>query len=209
MRFEQLRLERFGHFADKTIDLRGDKIHVIHGPNASGKSTIRAAISQLLFGIEDRTTYDFRFEKSQLRLGAAVASQDEARRLDFVRYKRRIRPLATREGADLEDDALVPFLAGIDERTFLDLFVLDQDGLRVGGDRMLSAEGDLGRSLFAASSGFGDLAAVQKALSDELNEIAVVGRKMRESTFLPSFARPSTHFRTITTRLRRRLGTRA
>lgn len=181
MRFEQLRLERFGHFADKTIDLRGDKIHLIHGPNASGKSTIRAAIGELLFGIEDRTTYDFRFEKSQLRLGAVIASQDEARRLDFVRYKRRIRPLATREGADLDDDALVPFLGGIDERTFLDLFVLDQDGLRVGGDRMLSAEGDLGRSLFAASSGFGDLAEVQKALSDELSEIAVVGRKMKSS----------------------------
>jgi chromosome segregation protein len=181
MRFEQLRLERFGHFADKTIDLRGDKIHLIHGPNASGKSTIRAAISQLLFGIEDRTTYDFRFEKSQLRRGAVVASQDEARRLDFVRYKRRIRPLTTREGADLDDDALVPLLGGIDERPFLDLFVLDQDSLRIGGDRMLSAEGDLGRSLFAASSGFGDLAEVQKALSDEISEIAVVGRKMRTS----------------------------
>jgi chromosome segregation protein len=46
---------------------------------------------------------------------------------------------------------------------------------------MLSAEGDLGRSLFAASSGFGDLAEVQKALSDELSEIAVVGRKMKTS----------------------------
>jgi len=60
MRFEQLRLERFGHFADKSLDLRADKIQLIYGPNASGKSTIRAAISELLFGIEDRTTYDFR-----------------------------------------------------------------------------------------------------------------------------------------------------
>src|SRR5260370_25924004 len=169
MRFEQLRLERFGQFADKALDLRGEKIHLIHGPNASGKSTIRAAIGELLFGIEDRTTFDFRFEKNQLRLGAVLVSQDEARRLDFIRYKRRTRTLATREGAELDDDALVPFLGGIDQRTFVDFFVLDQDGLRVGGDRMLSAEGDLGWSLFAASSGFADLAEVQNALGDEMS----------------------------------------
>jgi hypothetical protein len=35
--------------------------------------------------------------------------------------------------------------------------------------------------LFAASSGFADLAEVQSALSDELTEIAVVGRKMKTS----------------------------
>jgi chromosome segregation protein len=181
MRFEQLRLERFGHFADTSLDFRGDRIQLIYGPNASGKSTIRAAISELLFGIGDRTTYDFRFEKNQLRLGAVVASQDGRRRLDFVRYKRRMRTLRTREGAELDEDALAPFLSGIDQRTYLDLYVLDQEGLRVGGEQMLSAEGDLGRSLFAASSGFADLAEVQSALSDELTEIAVVGRKMKTS----------------------------
>jgi chromosome segregation protein len=181
MRFEQLRLERFGYFADTSLDFRGDRIQLIYGLNASGKSTIRAAISQLLFGIEDRTTYDFRFEKNQLRLGAVLASQDGGRKLDFVRYKRRTRTLRTREGAELDEDALGPFLGGIDQRTFLDLYVLDQEGLRIGGEQMLSAEGDLGRSLFAASSGFADLAEVQSALSDELTEIAVVGRKMKTS----------------------------
>src|SRR5216683_665616 len=181
MRFEQLRLERFGHFADTALDFRGDRIQLIYGPNASGKSTIRAAISELLFGIGDRTTYDFRFEKNQLRLGAVLASQDGRRRLDFVRYKRRMRTLRTRDGTELDEDALAPFLSGIDQRTYLDLYVLDQEGLRVGGEQMLSAEGDLGRSLFAASSGFADLAEVQSALSDELTEIAVVGRKMKTS----------------------------
>lgn len=181
MRFEQLRLERFGHFTDKTLDFKGDGIQLIYGPNASGKSTIRVAVSELLFGIEDRTTYDFRFEKNQLRIGAVLVAQNGSRRLDFVRYKRRTRTLATREGAELDEDALAPFLNGLDQRTFLDLYVLDQEKLRLGGERMLSAEGDLGRSLFAASSGFADLAEVQSSLSAELNQIAVVGRKLRTS----------------------------
>lgn len=181
MRFEQLHLDRFGHFADKVIDLRGEEIHLIHGPNASGKSTIRAAIGELLFGIEDRTTYDFRFEKNQLRLGASIVTRDGARRLDFVRYKRRTRTLAMPDGAELDDDALVPFLGGIDRRTFVDLYVLDQEALRVGGEHMLSSEGDVGRSLFAASSGFADVAGVREALKRELEGIALVSRKMKTS----------------------------
>lgn len=47
MRFDQLRLERFGHFADTSLDFTGDRIQLIYGLNASGKSTIRAAISEL------------------------------------------------------------------------------------------------------------------------------------------------------------------
>lgn len=181
MRFEQLRLDRFGHFADKVIDLRGEEIQLIHGPTASGKSTIRAATSELLFGIDERTTYDFRFEKNQLRLGATIATRDGARRLEFVRYKRRTRSLARPDGSDLDDDALMPFLGGMDRRTFVDLYVLDQETLRAGGEHMLSAEGDVGRSLFAASSGFADLAETREALKRELEGIALVNRKMKTS----------------------------
>lgn len=181
MRFEQLRLDRFGHFADKVIDLSGEQIHLIHGPNASGKSTIRAAIGELLFGIDERTTYDFRFEKKQLRLGASIVTRDGKRQLDFVRYKRRMRSLAKPDGTEFPDDVLLPFLGAMDRRTFVDLYVLDQDALRIGGEQMLSADGDVGRSLFSASSGFADLAAVREALKQELDAIAHVGRKMRST----------------------------
>lgn len=181
MRFEQLRLERFGHFADKVLDLGGERIHLIHGQNASGKSTIRTAISDLIFGIADRTTYDFRFEKNQLRLGALIATHDGKRRLDFVRSKRRARSLSKPDGTELQDDALLPFLGAMDRLTFGDLYVLDQDALRLGGEHMLSADGDVGKSLFAASSGFANLASVREALQQELDEIAHVGRKLKST----------------------------
>lgn len=181
MQFEQLRLERFGHFADKVLDLGGERIHLIHGPNASGKSTIRTAISDLIFGIDDRTTYAFRFEKNQLRLGALIATRDGTRRLDFVRSKRRTRSLSRPDGTELQDDALLPFLGAMDRRTFGDLYVLDQDALRLGGEHILSADGDIGRSLFAASSGFANLAAVREALEQELDGIAHVGRKLKST----------------------------
>ncbi len=181
MRFEQLRLERFGHFADKVLDLAGEQIHLIHGPNASGKSTTRTAISDLLFGIDDRTTYDFRFERNQLRLGALIATHDGKRRLDFVRSKRRVRSLSRPDGTELQDDALLPFLGAMDRRTFVDLYVLDQDALRLGGEHILSADGDVGQSLFAASSGFANLAAVRDALEQELDGIAHIGRKLKNT----------------------------
>ena len=53
MRFERLHLERYGIFEDAAFDFGGTDatLHVVHGPNEAGKSTVLSAIGDLLFGI--------------------------------------------------------------------------------------------------------------------------------------------------------------
>lgn len=55
MRFESLILERFGMFEGASLDFVGGSLHVVYGANEAGKSTALAAISDLLFGIDERT----------------------------------------------------------------------------------------------------------------------------------------------------------
>lgn len=51
MRIEQVWLDHFGKFRDKQLKF-GEGIHVIYGPNESGKSTIHGFIQAMLFGAE-------------------------------------------------------------------------------------------------------------------------------------------------------------
>ena len=63
MRLGTLTLERYGPF--ETLHLPFDpapgRLNLIVAPNGYGKSVIRTAISDLLFGIHARTPMDFRF----------------------------------------------------------------------------------------------------------------------------------------------------
>ena len=89
MRFESLFLERFGMFEDATLDFGdGGGLHVIYGANEAGKSTTLAAMSDLLFGIDERTPFNFRFEYGKLRIGAKLAKSN-GEHLEFKRRKAR------------------------------------------------------------------------------------------------------------------------
>ena len=58
MRFQKIRLVRYGKFTETDIELPKAKhdFHFIVGPNEAGKSTIRGAIADLLYGIPTRAS---------------------------------------------------------------------------------------------------------------------------------------------------------
>lgn len=180
MRFEELHLERFGHFDDLRLDLSGDdvRLHVIYGPNEAGKSTALAAICDVLFGLPERTPYNFLHEYSRLRIGATITNA-AGQQLAFKRRKARGNSLLKPdESGELPADSLVPFLGGATEEFFTRMFGLNHQRLREGGKGMLEAGGDIARSLFEAGAGTAHLAAVAKQLSEDADEIgAPSGRK--------------------------------
>lgn len=61
MRINRLDLLRYGKFTDRSIFLpqSNQDFHLIIGPNEAGKSTIRSAILDLFFGVENRSAYNF------------------------------------------------------------------------------------------------------------------------------------------------------
>lgn len=179
MRFEELHLERFGHFDDLRLDLSGDdvRLHVIYGPNEAGKSTALAAICDVLFGIPERTPYNFLHEYSRLRIGATITNA-AGQQLAFKRRKARGNSLLKPdESGELPADSLVPFLGGATEDFFTRMFGLNHSRLREGGKGMLEAGGDIARSLFEAGAGTAHLSTVVKHLSDDADAIGAPTRK--------------------------------
>ena len=81
MRLRRLDLARYGMFRDCRIDF-GDRaegapdLHVVYGPNESGKTTAAIGFVDLLFGIQIRTPYDF-LHGNSMRVAAVLSFGDE------------------------------------------------------------------------------------------------------------------------------------
>ncbi len=83
MKIGELRLERFGHFADVTLPLdpgadRPSGLTILYGPNEAGKSTLLAALRAFLFGFPRGAAWDFRWPADTLAVGGTLAFSDGA-----------------------------------------------------------------------------------------------------------------------------------
>lgn len=172
MKLQRLHLKAFGAFTDRSLDLSGGKegLHLIHGPNEAGKSTTLRAITQLLYGIETRTADDFLHRMAELRIGATLANEKQSLTL-YRRKGNKATLLAEDEKTALPDDALAPYLAGVDVDAFRNLFGLTHDQLIRGGQALVQGEGDVGQALFSAASGMGQLRALLAKLDHDAGEL--------------------------------------
>ena len=89
MRLARLDLLRYGRFTDASIDLprRERDIHIVSGPNEAGKTTSLTAIEDMLFGIPERSPYDFRHSYEAMRVGGVLEGGGEC--FEFQRRKTR------------------------------------------------------------------------------------------------------------------------
>lgn len=171
MRLNRLGLLRFGKFTDRVVDLpyaRPD-LHLIVGPNEAGKSTLRSAISELLFGIEAKTPFNFLHGYTDLRLSAVV--EDDGQRIDCQRLKRMKQSLRDANDEPLPDDALAAVLGGASREFFERMFGLDHGRLVAGGLAILEAKDDVGRVLFETSAGLTTLGPVRDELEREAKSL--------------------------------------
>jgi uncharacterized protein YhaN len=176
MRIHELNLIRYGKFTERRIELPFSEqdIHLIVGPNEAGKSTVRSAIGDWLFGIPTRTPLAFLHPMPELRIGGSieravnVASEDGSKSsLAFDRTKGNKNTLRTPQDALLPDTVLQPWLGGLDASAFNRMYALDHAMLVEGGAGILSASDDLGRMLFQSASGMEHLGQVLQRLQDE------------------------------------------
>jgi uncharacterized protein YhaN len=165
MKLLELRLIAFGPFTDAVIDFSaGPGLHIVYGPNEAGKSSALRAIRSLLFGIADRTADSFLHSNASLRIGGRLVKSDGTR-IEFVRRKGRAKTLRSADdGGALDDDALAPFLGGVDQALFERMFAIGHDDLVSGGQEIVSGGGSVGQALFAAGAGLIRLQTVQQAL---------------------------------------------
>lgn len=164
MRIERLDLIRYGKFTDRSIDLPAAErdVHVIVGPNEAGKSTVRAAVLDLLYGIPKNTRHAFVHSMPDMRLGARLTQGGDLLEMQRVKgNKQTLRDLADKP---LADNALAPFLGATDRDFFAQMFGLDHERLVKGGHSILSASNDLGQILFQSAAGIAGLGTVRDDL---------------------------------------------
>ena len=188
MRLLRLDLTRYGAFTDQSLRLREDaRLHVLYGRNEAGKSTALSAITDLLFGFENRTAFDFHHAASDLRVGARIRARDGAE-LAFRRRKGRRDTVLDAKEKPLSDDALAPFLQGLTRDVFIRAFGLSTRTLREGAHEMLRVEGETGATLFAAASGLRESGELRLALNTEADDI-FAPRASKARRFYQAFER--------------------
>lgn len=171
MRIDRLDLLRFGKFTDRSLALPAANrdIHILVGPNEAGKSTVRAAVADLLYGIPARTPHAFVHAMPELRLAARL--QHAGQVLELQRVKGNKNTVRAADGSPLPDAALAPFLGPTDREFFLQMFGLDHARLVQGGHSILSAGDDLGQILFQSAAGIAQLGPVRDALEAEADKL--------------------------------------
>lgn len=171
MRIDRLDLIRFGKFTDQSISFPASEMdfHVIVGPNEAGKSTVRSAIHDLLYGIAPRTAFAFHHPMPDLRLGAKLSHGDA--KLEFHRVKAQRNTLRRPSDENLGDEALLPFIGSTDKEFFTQMFGLDHERLVAGGSNILSSSSDLGQILFQSATGIQSLGTLRQSLEDEAGRL--------------------------------------
>src|SRR3977135_3668584 len=90
MRIRQLHLLRYGHFTDASITLPAagsPDMQMMFGENEAGKSTAKAAIEDLLFGIPSNSPRNFLHDYGAMRIGANLEKGGQARRTRCFRSR--------------------------------------------------------------------------------------------------------------------------
>ena len=199
MRIRELRLLRYGKFTDRVLTLPNapQDIHLVVGANEAGKSTMRRALSDWLFGFPMRSTgMDFLHPMQDLRLGGIIedntvsreehsSGQDTAtggtkekgpsdgqiRSLNFERRKGQKNTLRTPADEPLPDSTLHEWLGSLQADEFRRMYALDHATLVEGSESILQASDDIGRMLFQAAAGIEHLGDALKALQQEADSL--------------------------------------
>ncbi|MGU3493095.1 AAA family ATPase [Xanthobacteraceae bacterium A53D] len=187
MKFLSLGLDRYGRFTDRELAFAPAPITLIHGANEAGKTTTLAAITDVLFGIEERSRFNFLHDYKAMRLSARIAGAD-GQELAFARLKRRNAALVDPASeTPLPEDCLAPFLGGHDRRAFLEIFGLDQRRLREGGRALINGGGDLAEALLVAAPGLGQVVRLRDTLKDSAGKIFNPDRRNANHEFYAAF----------------------
>jgi uncharacterized protein YhaN len=172
MRLTSFSLENYGHFeaVGLSLDAQPGHINLVVAPNGGGKSVLRQAFHDLLFGIPGQTKMAFRFGYGGMRLFAEGVDGNGAA-FAVGRRKGIGNTLIDGQGNSADPHIFKGLIGEADEGLFERLFALDSHLLRKGAEAMLASGGDLAEALFAAGSGIAGLRRLREkftALRDEL-----------------------------------------
>jgi uncharacterized protein YhaN len=173
MRLTSVTLQRYGNYEAERILFSPVKgtVNILLAPNSAGKSVLRNAFADLLFGIHNQTPMDFRFGYSGMRISADIVRPDHTP-ATFSRRKTRGNVIMGADDQALDPGFLHGILAGRDRKLLERLFVLDTEALRGGGTDLLESGGDVASALLAAAGGIRQARELKLRLEKKRDELA-------------------------------------
>ena len=172
MIIKRFHLEAYGPFTDTSLEFdgHGPGLHIVYGPNESGKSSTLRALKAWLFGFPERTSDNFFHPNDQLRVSGTLCDSrgDE---LTFSRRKKRKGSVLDSSGNVMDQGQVRTWIQGMDQERFEALFGLDHAGLVQGGTSILQEKGSAGTTLFSAGTGIASLEHILQELRDERRAI--------------------------------------
>jgi uncharacterized protein YhaN len=177
MRLLSLTLEHYGIFQAQRIafDPAPGRLNLLIAPNGAGKSILRNAFCDLLFGIHGQTPMGFRYGYGRMRLMAEAVAANGAPLL-FGRRKGQGNTLIGGDGATLDPGALAGVLGHTDRTLVERLFALDTERLREGGRELLASNGSVADALLSAAGGLRRARQVQQSLEHARDALAPLRR---------------------------------
>ncbi len=182
MRFERISIDKYGVYDKLELDLSGKGgLAIVYGPNEAGKSTCLSAVSDFLFGIPNNTTYGQVYGYDSIRLVATLRLAN-GQTVTLHRKKGRSRTLTDDNGKSEDEARLSSVLGAVNRERFAAVFGLDHNSLRIGGNQLLAAEGDIGRLIVEAGGGLSALVKSIEELREETDSLFAV-RRSADRTF--------------------------
>ncbi len=158
MRLSRLSLQAFGPFTNVDLDFSHPaRLHLVYGRNEAGKSSALRAISDLRFGIPERSPDNFIHAYGELRIAGGFCDPT-GQTIGLLRRKGRGQTLSAFDPGDGDEVELLAtheyaLTGGLQREDFEAMFGLNHARLRAGGQRLVQGEGELGSALFEASAG--------------------------------------------------------
>jgi len=182
MRLEELYLDGFGHFHQRTIPIDGRPVTVFYGPNEAGKSTLLAFIRTVIFGFPTQRRNEHYPPLSGGRHGGRIRlSRDDGQIYTLERYVgARGGPLAVRDGAGdpVDPTEFMPLITGqATPAVFNSVFAFGIDELQQVG---LLDDSSVSEAIYSAGQGMPGLSAFSQRLTARRRDIFLPSGRTQE-----------------------------
>ena len=182
MRLEELYLDGFAHFFQRTFTLGTGGVTVFYGPNEAGKSTLLAFIRTVLFGFPSRNRDDYFAPLAGGRHGGRIKlSTDSGELHTLERYAGpRGGPVTLMDdaGTSLDAGLMLPRITGQSTpAVFSNVFAFSIDELQQMG---LLDDASISDAIYSAGQGVPGLAGFSQSLASRQQQIFLPTGRTRE-----------------------------
>jgi uncharacterized protein YhaN len=169
MRFTSFDVTAYGKFSHQPLVFPpAPSVLLVYGPNEAGKSSMREAFVDFLFGVPLQTTRAYQFPRPGMLLAGEIRLADQVLRV--TRSTKRRDSLTVEGQGVLDEAAWLASLGGMDRASYERLFALGRDELVAGAREMLAPDANASKTLFEAAAGLTTFTEMSRRLSDEAAE---------------------------------------